>query len=315
MARRVTPAQLRNMIRQEEARQRQAVNRYNAGVRKHNAEVKRAVDSHNAEVRKAQQEAQRQNRAARQELDKYNREVRAHNARVRADRQRLQREITRINRERSATRYVVEQESSLSLHQSFQQVDDAVGDGDWGSHGNLLVDLAETEAANSAAVTNVLLGGEDQPEIESTALEDELKVISEDLDSRWRGALFSISPHNPDAARHFCTSAREIITQIIDLNAPDEIVCAEIPGCQLTKGGRPVRREKIRYLLRRSEVDHESLGDFVEGDVDDVVGLFRVFNDGTHGDAGVMDIAALRGLKGRVEGAIRFLSTVVRQPR
>jgi hypothetical protein len=76
------PAQLKNIIRQEEARQRQAVNRYNAEVRKHNAEVKRAIDSHNTEVRKSQQDAERQNRAARQELDKYNREVRAHDARA-----------------------------------------------------------------------------------------------------------------------------------------------------------------------------------------------------------------------------------------
>jgi hypothetical protein len=37
-----------------------------------------------------------------------------------------------------------------------------------------------------------------------------------------------------------------------------------------------------------------------------------VFNDGTHGNAGALDIVALQALKGRVEGAIRFLSAVVR---
>ena len=51
---------------------------------------------------------------------------------------------------------------------------------------------------------------------------------------------------------------------------------------------------------------------FVETDVDDVMKLFRVFNDATHGDAGALDLNALRALKQRVEGAIRFLSAIVR---
>ena len=110
-------------------------------------------------------------------------------------------------------------------------------------------------------------------EIESSELTDHLSIFSEDLDSRWRGALFSLNPRNPAAARHFCTSAREIITRIIDISAPDDVV---------------------------------------DSDIDDVVGLFRVFNDGTHGDAGTFDLVTLQALRGRVEGAIRFLSTVAR---
>jgi Predicted pPIWI-associating nuclease len=263
MPRRVTPAQFRNMVRQEEGRRRQAINKYNAAVRKYNSEVKRAVDSQNAAARKTKQE-----------IDKYNRAARAHNARVRADHQRLQREVERINRQKSTTRFVVEQESSLSLHHAFRRLDTEADQDDWGAHGNRLVDLAETEAANSVAVTNTLLDQGDAPQFESTELSNELKVISPDLDSRWQGALFSINPHNPDAARHFCTSAREIITQMIDLNAPDDVVREEIDGCQLTNDGRPVRREKIGYLLKRSATDHESLTSFVDTDVDDVVGLF-----------------------------------------
>lgn len=302
MARRVTPAQLKSMIRQEEARQRQAVNRYNAAARKYNSGVKRAVDSHNAEVRKAKQA-----------VDRYNREARAHNARVRADRERLAREVARIDRQVRDSRFSIVQQSSLSLHESYRAVDLAADTDDWGAEGNRLVDLAETEAANSAAVTNVLIGGEAAPpEIESTELIDDLRIFSEDLDSRWRGALFSLNPHNPDAARHFCTSAREIIARMIDISAPDEAVKSQLSGCRLTKDGRPIRRDKIRFLLDRRVNNHESLGSFVDDDIDDVVGLFRVFNDGTHGDAGAFDLATLQALKGRVEGAIRFLSAVAR---
>jgi hypothetical protein len=54
------------------------------------------------------------------------------------------------------------------------------------------------------------------------------------------------------------------------------------------------------------------MSNFVETDVDDVMKLFRVFNDATHGHAGALDLNALRAPKRRVEGAIRFLSAIVR---
>jgi hypothetical protein len=302
MVRRVTPAQFQAIVRQEEARRRRAINEYNAAARKHNTELKRAIDAQNAEARKAKQA-----------VDRYNREARAHNARVRADQQRLAREITRIERQTRASQVSAVQRSTLSLHEAYKVVDLAADADDWGTEGNRLVDLAETEAANSAAVSNVLTGDEAAAgEIESTALTDHLSIFSEDLDSRWRGALFSLNPANPDAARHFCTSAREIITRILDISAPDDQVKTEIADCELTAAGRPVRRDKVRYLLERRDSSHESLEQFVDTDIEDVVGLFRVFNDGTHGDAGKFDLAALHGLKGRVEGAIRFLSTVAR---
>ena len=69
---------------------------------------------------------------------------------------------------------------------------------------------------------------------------------------------------------------------------------------------------RVGYLLRKSGADYESLRRFVETDVDDVMKLFRVFNDATHGDAGALDMNALHALKRRVEGAIRFLSAIVR---
>lgn len=300
MPRRVTPAQLRSMVRQAEAKQRQAINRYNAQARQHNAKVRRAVNEHNAAVRREQRE-----------VDAYNRKVRAHNAKVRANRRRLESEITRLNRQRSSTRFVRTQDSTLTLHTAFRRFEAASETEEWGQAGPVLLDLAEGETANSAAVTNALLG-EAASAGEETTITDELSVLSDDLDRRWRGALFSINPQNPDAARHFCTSAREIITRVIDLNAPDEVVLAAVPSCRTTEAGKPARREKIGYLLSRSATNHASLADFISVDVDDVMNLFRVFNDGTHGHAGALDLTALRALKNRVEGAIRFLSAVVR---
>jgi hypothetical protein len=299
----VTPSQLQSMIRQAEAKQRQAVNQYNAEVRRYNAEVRRAVNQHNANVRQAQRA-----------VDDYNRAARTHNAHVHANRRRLRSEIARLNSQRSLTHFTATQTSTIALHRAYRRVEEDYDGGILNAREGALADMAEAEAANSARVANALLGQavDEDFEVEDTTLTDELTSLSADLDQRWRGALFSLNPHNPDAARHFCASSREVIVQIIDLRAPDADVLAFKPDCETTEAGRPLRREKINYLLARYGTDQNSLGDFVDTDIQDVMKLFRLFNDGTHGGAGKFSLDALRAMKTRVEGSIRFLSTVIR---
>jgi hypothetical protein len=290
MPRRVSPSQIKSKLRQAESQIRGAVNDYNNSVRQYNANVRKAQRA----------------------IDSYNREVQAHNARVRANQRRLQAEIARLNSQRSSVRYTVTTTSALSLHTAYRRVEDAADAAPWDDRGQVLVDLAEAEAANSAHVANTFLGAAvGEEELEDTSLTNELNTLSQDLDHRWRGALYALNPRNPDAARHFCTSAREIILRMIDMKAPDDAVLAAKPNChQVT--GKPARRDKIGYLLERYGANHESLGDFIDADVDDVMNLFGVFNKGTHGEAGQFDITALWALKSRVEGAVRFLSTVIR---
>ncbi|WP_369054866.1 pPIWI-associating nuclease domain-containing protein [Kineococcus terrestris] len=287
MARKVTPAQLRSMIRQQQSAQRQAVQKYNAAVAKVNRDNKRAIDA-------------------------YNRDIRAHNSRVRANRVRLQREIDRLNRSSTTTRYTTVRSSSVTLHSAYCRVESEADSWGWTEREQHLVDLAEAEAANSARATNALLGAAetDDDAVEDTTITDELRQLSPDLDQRWQGALFALNPRNPDAARHFCTSSREVVVQMLDLNAPDAAVLAANPAALRTQQGQVTRRAKIDYLLARAGADREALADFVDTDVSDVLGLFATFNSATHGEAGKMDLPLLRSLKGRVEGAIRFLHAV-----
>lgn len=98
MPRRVSPSQLKSMIRQLEAKQRQAV----------------------SELRKAQRA-----------IDNYNREARAHNARVRANQQRLRAEFARFNNQRSSTRFISTQTSTIALHTAFYRVEQASDAGVW----------------------------------------------------------------------------------------------------------------------------------------------------------------------------------------
>lgn len=50
--------------------------------------------------------------------------------------------------------------------------------------------------------------------------------------------------------------------------------------------------------------------DFVDEDVKNVLSLFRVFNDGTHGSSGRFGIDKLMAIKTRVENGISYLSSI-----
>lgn len=291
MSRRITPTQLRSRIRQAEAKQRQAVQKYNQAVRQHNQKTKRAVDQ-------------------------YNREVRAHNTKVRANKARIQRALQQLSRIKVTTRYTVIHASAQTLNNAYTRLRDQLGISAHGPDYETLIAYAEQENANSLDVTNALLGeaAEEQPteaDLTDTAIASELSSISPDLDSRWNGAIYALSPRNPDAARHFCTSTREIIATILDIKAPDDAVLTATPNCQKTPNGTPSRRAKIHYCLQRKGLADLTLETFIEEDIKNVVSLFDVLSAATHGPAGKYGLTQLHPLKQRVEDAILFLAKIV----
>ena len=122
--------------------------------------------------------------------------------------------------------------------------------------------------------------------------------------------MFSLNPSNPDAARHFCTSAREVFVQILEIRAPDDAVLARDPECEKTDGGIPTRKSKIKYILVNAGIVNDAAVDFVDEDVKNVLQLFRIFNDGTHGSSSRFDLNKLLAIKTRVESGIVYLSTI-----
>jgi hypothetical protein len=244
--------------------------------------------------------------------------VRAHNDRVRSNQRRRLNELSRLNSQsttRTTTRFVTYEASVQTLQRSFVQIEEASEQERWVADDDLF-EMAEGEAANSAATLNALLDeptlgtGEDL-RLQETIIANELRDISPDLDDRWSGALFSLNPRNRDAARHFCTSSREILVKIIDLNAPDKTVLAGNPDVSVNEYGKVLRREKIRYILGRRGNQITELVDFVEDDINNVMDLFGDFNPATHGEAGRYDMLELSTIKNRVEGAIQFLHRIV----
>lgn len=175
--------------------------------------------------------------------------------------------------------------------------------------------IFQRETANSLEITNRLLekGSDSEGYVDASqdsSLLDQLRRISNDLDDRWRGAVFALNRNNPDAAQHFCTSAREIITQILEIRAPDKEVVGLLPNCDRTDQKKPTRRAKIKYLLHQRGMIEDTLEEFIEKDMENIVQLFHVFNEGTHGKAGSFSFSQLTSIKKRVEDGIVFLAEI-----
>lgn len=289
------------------------VNREIDRVNHHN---KRIVDDHNREVDRVNRHNERvvadRNRAARQynqnaraAAAKYNQAARTQNAKVAGDRQRY---ISAL-RSQLTTRYVEVRSSTLDLNDRYERVRQ---EAQQSSAISELLSLFEREASNSAAVAEALIS---DVSVASEAIEDSgiveyLSGFSEDLRRRWEGAVYALNPVNPDAGRHFCTSVREIFTEILDKWAVDDEVFAADPQCEVTQKGTPTRRAKIRFLLERKGAGTVGALDFTERNIDDILQLFHVFNEATHGPAGKHGFAKLQAIRQRVEGGIMFLANI-----
>ena len=200
------------------------------------------------------------------------------------------------------------------LHQSYETLESHAESIDLSATEEALIDLAQRETSNSLKAAESFEHREDtapdSTDLDTSAIRNELVSISPDLEDRWRGAIYSLNPKNPDAARHFCTSAREIFTEILELTAPNEEVLVQHPDCQKLEDGRPTRRAKIKCLLAAKGVYNVNLEAFVEDDLDNIIELFRVFNDGTHGRSGIFSIGQLNALRIRVENGIQYLHQI-----
>ena len=291
MPRRLSSSQIRSQIRQAQTKQRQAIQKWNSAVRTYNNKVRQ----YNSERRRA--------------IDTYNREVRSYNARVRANRSRLRSAIRSLSSQTITVRYSPFHASASALYSAYERLDNSDAD-------PYLSDLAERDTANSVTLLNTLLGDSSHVrvgdgDLTSTKLSESLSRYSSDMQDRWFGAIFALNPCNPDAARHFCSSAREILADILNTEAPDAQVLSWLPDCQVTEQGTPTRRAKVHYCLERSGLNNGALEDFIEVNINDLSVLFKDLNTGAHGPAGRFSLPQLVAIKTRVEDSIEFICEIV----
>lgn len=269
------------------------------------------------QVREIERKQREHDRKINVAINNYNAAVRAHNNRVRSNQQRLKSELARLQSRSSTQRVVTYRTSVVRLTESYQRLEATEQVRHLSNAENHFYDLSEREAANSLSLLNALeedqkaLGDSaDTSGLQATSITDEISSLSEDLDSRWRGALFSLNPKNPEAARHFCTSVREVFNGIIELSAPDDEVEAAMPGCERTLQGSVTRRSKMAYRLRAKGIVNTELEAFADENISNVLTLFKELNGGTHGLSGVLNITALHQIKKRVEDCLVFLCRI-----
>ena len=284
MARRITPSQFKSKMRQLEQKQRQAIHNYNHAVNNFNHEVKRAVNDYNSQVRK-------------------------YNSNVRKNRQIINRELNKIRSSSSAqSSYSI---SIKVMQERYETVDRIYGEGvSVSPEQTRILDLIDNEQANSLITKRVIEDGSlPEEDTENEEIGNKLSLISSDLYNRWLGAVFALKPENPDATRHFCTSTRELFTELIEIKAPDEAVFKYNPNCKKTDNGNATRREKIKYMIRNINMD-DSVASYIDEDINNIVELNHLLSGGTHGPAGKYSFDQLLQVKKRVEQGINFLCEI-----
>lgn len=271
------------------------------------------MSSFKSQMRQAQRKFERDmkseiNKATRKFENDMNRELRKYNSKVRHNQQVITRELNKL--QLSATVRSTYTISLGTMHQHYTTIGSIYDDSVVSPRQEQILELVEREQANSLITANAIQNDDFPSEnTEDVEIGNKLLTVSEDLNNRWRGAVFAMSPQNPDAARHFCTSAREIFTEFIELKAPDTQVFAYNPNCEKTDRGNATRREKIKYMMRNTDI-HSSVIDFAEADITNILELFHVLSDGTHGAAGRYEFQKLVQVKKRVEQGIIFLCEI-----
>lgn len=266
-----------------------------------------------SQMRQAQHKAERQmrsevNRVVRKYENDVSRELRKYNSKVRHNQQLITRELNKLQ-----SRTTVQSSYTMSLgamHRYYAIVGTTYQNSEVTSEQEHILNLVEQEQANGLITANAI-EHEDFPveNTEDIEIGNKLLAVSEDLNNRWKGAVFALNPHNPDAARHFCTSVREIFTEFIDTKAPNKAVEQHDPNCERTPNGTPTRRAKIKYMMRHIDLD-DCVADFADADIQNIVELFYVFNGATHGAAGKYEYQKLLQVKRRVEQGINFLCEI-----
>ena len=268
-----------------------------------------------SQIRQAQRKAERQlknelNQASRKIERDINKEIRNYNSKMQHNRQIVLRELKKLQTHSTMTIRSSYTISLDAMQKHYVTIGNVYQNESLTPQQEYILNLIEQEQANGLITANIVenndFPAENTDDIEIGA---KLQHVSDDLNNRWKGAVFAINPQNPDAARHFYTSAREIFTEFIELKAPDEAVFQYNPNCQKTNQGTATRREKIKYMMRNSNMD-ESVISFAEADITNILELFHVLSDGTHGPAGRYSYQNLLQVKKRVEQGIYFLCEI-----
>ena len=227
-----------------------------------------------SQINKIQREAKRAENQFKQSFNNYNRAVRHYNTNIRNARNKIQRELNRMQ-----STYTIKTNYSIStrvVHDLYMKVNNSYNNVNIDE--NIFNDI-ENEDANNLELGNVVLNNYEVEHsdinLDESNISEKLIKISTDLENRWKGALFSLNPNNPEAARHFCTSTREILKVLIDDGIKDKEVITTNPECERTNNGTPTRKEKIKYAMNKKGISNELIIEFTNNNIENTVSLIN----------------------------------------
>lgn len=143
-------------------------------------------------------------------------------------------------------------------------------------------------------------------ETRSSSAEDKINEKNKDWLQLLHGAKHSLCSRNPDRVRHAITSLRELITQILHTQAPNEEVKKRYTDPVYYHEGNPTRRARISCILESKNSGLCLLG-CLEKDVSALLELFELFHQGTHEVISRLDEQELEFIVKRTELVIEQL--------
>lgn len=136
----------------------------------------------------------------------------------------------------------------------------------------------------------------------------------QDLVHMWQGANAVLnSANNPDFVRHFATSLRELLTQVIRRLAPDKEIKKWTQDANHFHNGAPKRRTRLLYICQ--SINHEIFYEFVNEDVDSTLELIDSFNRATHASTPPFSHSQLLTMQSRLRAIVNFLIQIWRLNR
>jgi len=162
----------------------------------------------------------------------------------------------------------------------------------------------EGEGATAAVAPLAEIGDECASEVRGV-LPDILASVDPAFVQLWEGARGALESDNPERIRHFSTSFRDLFTHLLHRLAPTHAIRAWSTNKDDFHKNKPTRRARLRYICRN--VDGEHFRKFVALDIDAVLQLLQLFQQGTHELQSSLTTSQLAVMRLRMEATFIFV--------
>lgn len=146
-------------------------------------------------------------------------------------------------------------------------------------------------------------------ESDKQATDGELEQMLKELDPSFlrmlKGAERALNSQNPDKARHFGTSLRELFNHVLRELAPASKVESWTDDDNHFHKGRPTRRARILFISRKTK--SSSFKDYLHSDVKSVLEFINLFHGITHKKASGYSKEQLNGMHTKMRGTLHLL--------